>query len=171
VLGEIAGANEDVGVVRVVDLLFVDGEDYGSFDDPNNPDILIGSRYFAEHLPQVFDRFRQGSGSPAQTRLGLGLGLSGAGAVVVWPAVLALAYRLSALDVHTEELVERALEQVLRDTTALVVVHRPSTVALADRVALLHEGRIAAEGKHSDLMESSPEYVDVLSAQAEEVRA
>jgi glutaminyl-peptide cyclotransferase len=34
-----------------VDLLFVDGEDYGSFDDPNNPDILIGSRYFAEHLP------------------------------------------------------------------------------------------------------------------------
>jgi glutaminyl-peptide cyclotransferase len=34
-----------------VDLLFVDGEDYGSFDDPNNPDILIGSRYFADHLP------------------------------------------------------------------------------------------------------------------------
>jgi glutaminyl-peptide cyclotransferase len=34
-----------------VDLLFVDGEDYGSFDDPNNPDVLIGSRYFAEHLP------------------------------------------------------------------------------------------------------------------------
>lgn len=34
-----------------VDLLFVDGEDYGSFDDPTNPDILIGSRYFADHLP------------------------------------------------------------------------------------------------------------------------
>jgi glutaminyl-peptide cyclotransferase len=34
-----------------VDLLFVDGEDYGSFDDPNNPDVLIGSRFFAEHLP------------------------------------------------------------------------------------------------------------------------
>lgn len=114
------------------------------------------------------------------TRIGeQGLSLSGgqrqrlalARAVVVRPAVLVLDDPLSALDVHTEELVERALAQVLRDTTALVVVHRPSTVALADKVALLHEGRIAAFGKHSELMASSPEYVDVLSAESEEVAA
>ncbi|HEX2145174.1 MAG TPA: ABC transporter ATP-binding protein [Glycomyces sp.] len=114
------------------------------------------------------------------TRIGeQGLSLSGgqrqrlalARAVVVKPAVLVLDDPLSALDVHTEELVERALEQVLQDTTALVVVHRPSTVALADRVALLHEGRIACVGKHSELMETSPEYVDVLSAESEEVVA
>ncbi|GAB4000286.1 hypothetical protein GCM10029992_31700 [Glycomyces albus] len=82
------------------------------------------------------------------TRIGeQGLSLSGgqrqrlalARAVVIRPAVLVLDDPLSALDVHTEELVERALERVLVDTTALVVVHRPSTVALADRVALLHE--------------------------------
>jgi ATP-binding cassette subfamily B protein len=131
--------------------------------------IRVAQAEFVHDLPYGLD-----------TRIGeQGLSLSGgqrqrlalARAVVVRPAVLVLDDPLSALDVHTEELVERALEQVLRDTTALVVVHRPSTVALADRVALLHEGRIAAEGKHSDLMESSPEYVDVLSAQAEEVRA
>lgn len=114
------------------------------------------------------------------TRIGeQGLSLSGgqrqrlalARAVVVKPAVLVLDDPLSALDVHTEELVERALEHVLQDTTALVVVHRPSTVALADRVALLHEGRIAAFGRHSELMRTSPEYVDVLSAESEEVAA
>lgn len=114
------------------------------------------------------------------TRIGeQGLSLSGgqrqrlalARAVVVKPALLVLDDPLSALDVHTEELVERALAQVLRDTTALVVVHRPSTVALADRVALLHEGRIAAVGAHSELMGTSPEYVDVLSAESEEVAA
>jgi ATP-binding cassette subfamily B protein len=114
------------------------------------------------------------------TRIGeQGLSLSGgqrqrlalARAVVVKPAALVLDDPLSALDVHTEELVERALAQVLRDTTALVVVHRPSTVALADKVALLHEGRIAAFGKHSSLMSTSPEYVDVLSAESEEVSA
>ena len=49
---------------------------------------------------------------------------------------------LSALDVHTESLVEKALRRVLTDTTALLVVHRPSTVALADRVALLEAGII-----------------------------
>lgn len=114
------------------------------------------------------------------TRIGeQGLSLSGgqrqrlalARAVVVRPAVLVLDDPLSALDVHTEELVERALERVLEDTTALVVVHRPSTVALADRVALLHEGRITAVGTHSELMQTSPEYVDVLSAESEEVAA
>ncbi|THV42692.1 ABC transporter ATP-binding protein [Glycomyces buryatensis] len=114
------------------------------------------------------------------TRIGeQGLSLSGgqrqrlalARAVVVKPAVLVLDDPLSALDVHTEELVERALAQVLQGTTALIVVHRPSTVALADRVALLHEGRIAAVGRHSELMESSPAYVDVLSAESEEVAA
>ncbi|GAB3644564.1 ABC transporter ATP-binding protein [Glycomyces tarimensis] len=131
--------------------------------------LRVAQAEFVHDLPYGLD-----------TRIGeQGLSLSGgqrqrlalARAVVVKPAVLVLDDPLSALDVHTEELVERALAQVLRGTTALVVVHRPSTVALADRVALLHEGRIAAVGEHSTLMESSPDYVDVLSAESEEVAA
>jgi ATP-binding cassette subfamily B protein len=65
------------------------------------------------------------------------------------PRVLVLDDPLSALDVRTESLVERALRRVLDSTTTLLVVHRPSTVALADRVALLERGSITAVGTHS----------------------
>ncbi|WP_431972796.1 ABC transporter ATP-binding protein [Micromonospora haikouensis] len=107
------------------------------------------------------------------TRVGeQGLTLSGgqrqrlalARAVLGRPAVLVLDDPLSALDVHTEALVEAALRRVLRDTTALLVVHRPSTVALADRVALLERGRITAVGTHSRLLATVPAYRAVLSA-------
>src|SRR4029077_7886082 len=83
-------------------------------------------------------------------------------AVIARPTVLVLDDPLSALDVHTEALVEAALARVLRDTTALVVVHRPSTVALADRVALLEDGRITAVGTHRELLQLAA-YADVLS--------
>jgi ATP-binding cassette subfamily B protein len=111
------------------------------------------------------------------TRVGeQGLSLSGgqrqrlalARAVLARPRVLVLDDPLSALDVHTEALVEEALGRVLRGTTALVVVHRPSTVALADRVALLRDGRIAAVGTHSELLARVPEYRAVLSAVSEQ---
>jgi ATP-binding cassette subfamily B protein len=111
------------------------------------------------------------------TRVGeQGLSLSGgqrqrlalARAVLGRPRVLVLDDPLSALDVHTEALVEEALANVLAGTTALMVVHRPSTVALADRVALLSDGVIAAVGTHSALLAQVPAYRAVLSAAAEE---
>jgi len=112
------------------------------------------------------------------TRVGeQGLSLSGgqrqrlalARAVLARPKVLVLDDPLSALDVHTEALVEEALARVLHGTTALVVVHRPSTVALADRVALLRDGEIVAVGTHSELLATVPEYRAVLSAASEPV--
>src|ERR1700747_2415967 len=74
------------------------------------------------------------------------------------PDVLILDDPLSALDVHTEERVTRALHEILAGSTALVVAHRPSTVALADTVALLSSGVIKASGSHRQLLASSPEY-------------
>ncbi|GGN63723.1 ABC transporter [Streptomyces kronopolitis] len=102
-----------------------------------------------------------------------GLSLSGgqrqrlalARAVVGRPRFLILDDPLSALDVHTEALVEAALRQVLSDTTALVVAHRPSTVLLADRVALLSGGRIAAVGTHHALLRDHPEYAALMSGE------
>ncbi|WP_171166369.1 ABC transporter ATP-binding protein [Streptomyces sp. I05A-00742] len=101
-----------------------------------------------------------------------GLSLSGgqrqrlalARAVIGSPRFLILDDPLSALDVHTEALVEQALRDVLATTTALVVAHRPSTVLLADRVALLSEGRIAAVGTHQQLLRESREYAWLMSA-------
>lgn len=112
------------------------------------------------------------------TRIGeQGLSLSGgqrqrlalARAVIGRPHVLVLDDPLSALDVHTESLVEQALRRVLATTTALLVVHRPSTVALADRVALLEGGTITAVGTHSELMTTRPSYRAVLVQHAEEL--
>ena len=110
------------------------------------------------------------------TRIGeQGLSLSGgqrqrlalARAVLGRPSVLVLDDPLSALDVHTEALVESALREVLAATTALVVAHRASTVLLADRVALLEDGRITAVGRHTDLLAEVPAYRDLLSSGSE----
>jgi ATP-binding cassette subfamily B protein len=111
-----------------------------------------------------------------ETRLGeQGMTVSGgqrqrlalARAVVAKPRVLVLDDPLSALDVHTEALVEEALRRVLADTTAIVVAHRPSTVLLADRVALVAGGTIVAIGTHHELLETVPAYRAILSQDAD----
>ena len=71
---------------------------------------------------------------------------------------------------NTESLVENALREVLVDTTALIVAHRPSTVMLADRVALLENGRITAVGTHSDLLRTNAHYTFVISSLEDEER-
>jgi ATP-binding cassette subfamily B protein len=85
-------------------------------------------------------------------------------AVAARPAILVLDDPLSALDVDTEALVEEALRSVLTTTTALIVAHRPSTVQLADRVALMQDGRITAVGKHSELLATNDHYRYVISS-------
>jgi len=111
-----------------------------------------------------------------ETRVGeQGYSLSGgqrqrlalARAVLGSPRVLVLDDPLSAVDVHTEREIEEALAAVLEGVTALLVVHRPSTLALADRVALLDGGRIAAVGTHSELLRSSGRYRSLLAERAE----
>ena len=111
-----------------------------------------------------------------ETRVGeQGYSLSGgqrqrlalARAVLGSPRVLVLDDPLSAVDVHTEREIEEALASVLDNVTALVVVHRPSTLALADRVALLEAGRIEAIGTHSQLLRSSGRYRSLLAERAE----
>ncbi|MEU3686898.1 ABC transporter ATP-binding protein [Streptomyces narbonensis] len=118
------------------------------------------------------DRLPEGSATQVGEQ---GLSLSGgqrqrlalARAVVGKPRFLVLDDPLSALDVHTEARVEAALREVLRETTALVVAHRPSTVMLADRVALLSQGRITAVGTHQELLRSSEEYAWLMSGEDE----
>jgi ATP-binding cassette subfamily B protein len=138
-------------------------------DDDVDEALRVAQAEFARELPwglatRIGEQGMTLSGGQRQ-RLAL------ARAVLGRPRVLVLDDPLSALDVQTEALVERALRRVLAGTTALLVVHRPSTVALADRVALLEGGTIRAVGTHSELMATQPSYRDVLSAGAEEVSA
>ncbi|VXC58996.1 ABC transporter [Arthrobacter sp. 9V] len=101
-----------------------------------------------------------------------GLSLSGgqrqrialARAIAAKPKVLVLDDPLSALDVNTEERVEARLREVLHETTTLIVAHRPSTVALADRVALLETGTITAVGTHTELLAENDHYRYVIAS-------
>ena len=111
------------------------------------------------------------------TRIGeQGLALSGgqrqrlalARAVLAKPKLLVLDDTLSALDVHTEKLVEEALSRVLASTTSLVVAHRASTVMLADKVALLEGGTITHVGDHRHLLATVPAYRELLAADTED---
>jgi ATP-binding cassette subfamily B protein len=122
----------------------------------------IAQAQFVYDLPEGLD-----------TKIGEeGMSLSGgqrqrlalARAVAAKPAILVLDDPLSALDVDTEALVEEALRSVLTTTTALIVAHRPSTVQLADRVALMQDGRITAVGKHSELLATNEHYRYVISS-------
>jgi ATP-binding cassette, subfamily B, bacterial len=136
-------------------------------DDAVEAALTAAQARFAYDLPWGLD-----------TRIGeQGMALSGgqrqrialARAILAGPEVLLLDDPLSALDVHTEERVTRALHEILAGATALVVAHRPSTVALADKVALLSGGVIAATGSHSELLTSNREYADLMDVEGLEV--
>jgi ATP-binding cassette subfamily B protein len=130
-------------------------------DDEVEAALTAAQARFAYDLPWGLD-----------TRIGeQGMALSGgqrqrvalARAILARPQVLILDDPLSALDVHTEERVTRALGEILTGVTAIVVAHRPSTVALADRVALLDGGVIAATGSHRHLMANEPIYANLMT--------
>jgi ATP-binding cassette, subfamily B, bacterial len=125
--------------------------------------LAVAQADFVQDLPWGLD-----------TRIGeQGMALSGgqrqrialARAILGRPHVLLLDDPLSALDVHTEAKVTRALGEVLTMSTALIVAHRPSTVLLADRVALLSHGVISAVGTHRQLLATQPLYRDLMSAE------
>ncbi|NNN32558.1 ABC transporter ATP-binding protein [Streptomyces sp. S3(2020)] len=137
------------------------GDEEGDLDRA----LAVAQAEFVHALPQ-------GTGTQVGEQ---GLSLSGgqrqrlalARAVVGRPRFLVLDDPLSALDVHTEAAVEAALREVLAETTALIVAHRPSTVLLADRVALLSGGRITAVGTHHELLRTNAEYAHLMSGSGE----
>ena len=89
-------------------------------------------------------------------------------AIAAKPRVLVLDDPLSALDVRTEETVTERLRATLAGTTTLIVAHRPSTVALADRVALLQDGLIHDVGTHSELLGRNAHYRYVIASLEDE---
>jgi ATP-binding cassette subfamily B protein len=145
--------------------------------DDLDPQSAEAERVLTEALEVAQAGFVYDLPEGVETKVGEeGLSLSGgqrqrlalARAVAANPSILVLDDPLSALDVDTEALVEAALRRVLAATTALIVAHRPSTVMLADRVALLEDGRITAVGTHHDLLATSEHYRFVISSLEDE---
>ncbi|OKH67472.1 ABC transporter [Mycobacterium sp. SWH-M1] len=134
-------------------------------DDEVRQAVEVAAAQFVYDLPYGLD-----------TRIGeQGMSLSGgqrqrlslARAILSAPRILVLDDTLSALDVHTEAVVEEALRRVLHAVTGVVVAHRASTVLLADRVALLQNGTITHVGTHAELLANVPAYRYLLAADDE----
>ncbi|HEX6425463.1 MAG TPA: ABC transporter ATP-binding protein [Acidimicrobiales bacterium] len=142
-----------------------------AFADPDAPHEaveraarLAGVHEFVSALPEGY-----------ATRIGeRGYSLSGgqrqriaiARAILADPRVLILDDATSAVDPTKEHEIRDALTEVMHGRTTVVIAHRPATIALADRVVLLDRGRVAAEGTHHDLLNSSSRYRAVLAAAA-----
>jgi len=86
-------------------------------------------------------------------------------ALLVRPTILILDDSTSAVDVETEALIEGALEELMKDRTSFVIAQRISTVLKADKIIVLDDGQVAAEGNHDTLMETSPIYREIYESQ------
>lgn len=179
----------DMDLTDLRSLTAVAFEDATLFSDSVRENVLLGadrslSDEAAEELMHLALRtadaaFAYELPEGVDTRIGEeGMSLSGgqrqrlalARSIAAKPAVLLLDDPLSALDTKTEEIVTERLREVLAGTTTLIVAHRTSTVALADRVALLDGGRVVDVGTHTELMASSARYRWVIAYQEEERR-
>ncbi|MBP2381041.1 ATP-binding cassette subfamily B protein [Brachybacterium sacelli] len=179
----------DMDLITLRTLTAVAFEDATLFSDSVRENVLLGAdpELSDEEREQLLDlalrtadaAFAFDLPEGVDTSIGEeGMSLSGgqrqrlalARSIAAKPAVLLLDDPLSALDTKTEEIVTSRLREVLEGTTTLIVAHRTSTVALADRVALLDRGRVVAVGTHTELLESSPRYRWVIANQQEEAR-
>ena len=86
-------------------------------------------------------------------------------ALIVRPKTLILDDSTSAVDVETENRIQAAIEELAAGSTSFVVAQRISTVLNADKIVVIDKGRIAAEGTHSELLQSSPIYREIYASQ------
>ncbi|OCF90842.1 ABC transporter ATP-binding protein [Nocardia brasiliensis] len=135
--------------------------------DASDADVFAAARAvglyeFVQALPEGFDtdvRKRGGRLSAGQRQL-----VAFARVFLADPAVIVLDEATSSLDIPGERLVQRALETVLRDRTAVIIAHRLSTVAIADRVLVLESGRVAEDGTPDELIAGTGKFASLHAA-------
>lgn len=158
-----------IGVVFEDTVLFNDtvrnniafAKPHASADEVERAAKLSGAHEFILRLPKGYE-----------TVIGeRGFSLSGgqrqriaiARAIVANPRVLVLDDATSAVDPSKEGEIREAMKTVMSGRTTIVIAHRPGTIALADRVMLLDEGKVAAIGTHEDLVSTNARYREVLA--------
>ncbi|HCT79390.1 MAG TPA: ABC transporter ATP-binding protein [Micromonosporaceae bacterium] len=171
---ELATLREQVGIVPDEPFLFsvsIRGNiAYGRPDAPLDQVVTAataaGADDFIRELPKGYDtvvgeRGYTLSGGQRQ-RIAI------ARALLVNPPVLVLDDATSAIDVTVEHRIHEALKELMTGRTTIIVAHRLSTIALADRVLLVDSGRIIADGTHRELLETEPRYGQVLTEISQE---
>ena len=125
---------------------------------------LAGAHDFITALPEGYDTLvgERGYSLSGGQRQRLAI----ARAILADPRVLVLDDATSAVDPTKEHEIRDALAEVMRDRTTIVIAHRPATIALAERVVLIDEGRVAADGTHESLLASNARYRHVLASAA-----
>ena len=139
------------------------GRPDASMEMIRNAAIKANADEFINTMPQGYD-------TPVGEK---GVRLSGgqrqriaiARAVLRDPQILLLDEATSSLDAQSEQAVQSALEDLMQDRTTVVIAHRLSTVIGADRIVVMDQGRIVAEGRHDDLLNTSPLYHELASLQ------
>jgi ATP-binding cassette subfamily B protein len=179
--GNPVGAYDRVELRRAVGVVF---EETFLFSDTVAANIAFGrpaaSRAQVERAAQLAGAAEFIAELPAgyATEVGeRGYGLSGgqrqrlaiARAILTDPGVLILDDATSAVDASKEHEIHAAIQEVVKGRTTLVIAHRPATIALADRVALLDAGTVVDTGTHDELLDRSARYREVLATEAEEV--
>jgi ATP-binding cassette subfamily B multidrug efflux pump len=109
------------------------------------------------HADQFIQRLHEGYRSEVKERgAGLSVGqkqlISFARALAFDPALLILDEATSSIDTETEQLIQQAIDRVMRDRTSIVVAHRLSTIQRADQIIVLHHGEIREQGTHQELL-------------------
>jgi ATP-binding cassette subfamily B protein len=123
--------------------------------DANEAEVIAAAeaaaaRDFIEQLPEGFDTFLGEKG--VRLSGGQRQRIAIARAILRDPALLLLDEATSSLDAESERLVQQALERLMASRTTIVIAHRLATVLKADRIVVLEDGRVVAQGRHADLM-------------------
>jgi ATP-binding cassette subfamily B protein len=160
-----------VGIVPQETVVFADsvlenirqGRPGAGEDEARGAATVAGADAFIQSLPDGYGTFLGERG----VRLSGGerQRIAIARAVLKDPAVMLLDEATSALDAESERLVQRALDDLMCNRTTLVIAHRLATVLKADRILVMDQGRIVAEGSHTTLLETSPLYARLAALQ------
>ena len=160
-----------MGIVTQDSILFNDsvseniklGKQDATAEEIRNASEIANAHEFVKELPEQYDTNIGDGGNKLSG--GQKQRLSIARAVLKNPPIMILDEATSALDTESEQLVQIALEKMMKNRTSLVIAHRLSTIQNADNIVVMRKGSIVEQGKHDELLDKKGEYFKLVTMQ------